>query len=87
MFGVHLFLSLWYLALNSNYCFENDGGGGLHFSFLSCFVFIKVVKAGELQSKKCPIEPIVLSIICNFNPNTSGFFSHYRGKKTVHHNL
>ena len=33
-------------------------GGGLHFSFLSCFVFIKVVKAGELQSKKCPIEPI-----------------------------
>ena len=64
------------------------GGGGLHFSFLSCFVFIKVVKAGELQSKKCPIEPIVLSIICNFNPNTSGFFSsHYKGKKTVHHDL
>ena len=47
-------------------------GGGLNFSFLSCFVFIKVVKAGELHSKKCPIEPIVLSIICNFNPNTSG---------------
>ena len=36
-----------------------EGEGALQISFLSCFVFIKVVKAGELQSKKCPIEPIV----------------------------
>ena len=83
MFGVHLFLFYYYSIqlLISNFVLKKIEGGGPTFCFISCFFFIKLIKAGELQFKKCPIGHIVLSIICNFNPNTFGVFSHYREKK------